>query len=230
MIWTLLLVSRIISGLEDEIGVRLFHRTTRTMSLTEEGENYLKRVELIFSELKQVTDEAQIASGKPKGVIRITSSVAFAEKKLIPLLLKFKQTYPDLKPELILTDENLDLTTNRIDLALRLAEGIEGDYVVSRLQTTKYHVCAAPSYLDQHSEVSQPNDLSKHECLVFSMPEFRSSWFFQDSSGNVDETEITPGIIISNALALRKAALAGLGPALLGKSYDRFSTRKLNLA
>ncbi|MEM7215059.1 MAG: LysR family transcriptional regulator [Pseudomonadota bacterium] len=208
-------ISRVISGLETEIGIRLFQRTTRTLSLTEEGEAYRHRIEPILHDLLKAGDDAQEGVGIPQGVLRLTSSVAFAEKKLIPALPEFRQRFPDLLPELILSDENIDLVTDRIDLALRLGNTVGGDVIASRWLDTSYRVCVSPDYIRRAGSIEKPVDLAAHKCVVFTLPDFRSSWLFKGRDGAICEIGIDAGIAISNALALRRAALEGLGPTLL---------------
>lgn len=208
-------VSRTIASLEDEIGIRLFHRTTRSLGLTEAGQRYLLRVEPITQELNAASDSILKETGIPKGTLRLTSAIAFAEQCLLPHLPAFRTEYPDLKLELVLRDENLDLVENSIDLAIRLAPQISGDLIVSRLMKTKYLVCASPDYIQNFDMPVTPSQLSEHECNVFNLPGYRSNWWFRNQEGEVQEVLINPGIIISNASALKKATVLGMGPALL---------------
>jgi len=208
-------VSRAIAGLEQEIGVRLFHRTTRKLSLTQAGEQYLQRVEPLVQELDAARDIVRAQTGNPAGTLRITTPVAFAEKCILPHLPEFKRAYPDLKPELILRDENLDLIENRIDLAIRLAAQPEGDFIVSRLMSTRYLVCASPDYVARFGKPTRPEDLQGHECLVFDLPGYRSMWRFQNRSKKTIDVPIRSGMVVSNALGIRQAAVLGMGPALM---------------
>lgn len=208
-------VSRAIAGLEDELGVRLFHRTTRKLSLTQAGEQYLQRIEPLVNELEMARDAIRKQVQKPTGTLRMTSAVAFAERCIVPYLPEFKQAYPDLKIELILRDENLDIVENRIDLAIRLGARLQGDFIVSRLMSTRYMVCASPEYVVRHGMPQTPKDLCAHKCLVFDLPGYRSAWRFQKSEQPVIEIPIESDLVISSALGLKRAALLGMGPVLL---------------
>lgn len=208
-------VSRTISSLEDEIGVRLFQRTTRSLSLTEAGARYLQRVEPLTHELNAARDAVLEDVGSPSGTLRLTSAISFAEQCLLPYLPTFQKQYPELKLELILRDENLDLVENRIDLGIRLASEITGDLIVSKLRETRYHVCASPRYLQQHGLPKTPLELKEHECVVFDLPAYRSTWWFRKGLDEIQEVPIKPGIVISNAMVLKRATLQGMGPALL---------------
>ena len=208
-------VSRTIVALEREVGIRLFQRTTRRLALTEAGAGYFRRIEALLDELDRAREEAQAVSAAPSGTLRLTASVAFGQVCLVPLLDRFREAFPGLALELLMTDANLDLVAERIDLAVRLAPDIGVDLVCAKLADTRYRVCASPGYLASAPPLEAPSALSWHACLRFMLPEFRSRWLFRDKAGEVEEVPVTGALLISNALALREAALAGLGPSLL---------------
>ena len=208
-------ISRLVSSLEDKLGFRLFQRTTRQMTLTEAGERYLNSITNVVEELDRARDEALRMNSSPKGTLRLTTSVSFGQTWLIPLLPKFRQQFPSLKLELRLTDANLDLVSERIDLAIRLAPRIKADLERTKLRDTRYHVCATPDYLANAAPLKEPKDLQNHCSLLFDLPDFRSRWKFRSPDGDCQEINVDGDIRISNALALRDCALAGLGPALL---------------
>ncbi|MCC5652805.1 LysR family transcriptional regulator [Nostoc sp. XA013] len=208
-------VSRVVASLEEELGIRLFQRTTRHLTLTESGNLYLCRVDALLDELEHARDEALAVSVGPIGTLRVTTSVAFGHKFLVPLLPEFRDLFPDLKLELLLTDTNLDLVSERVDLAIRLGPNIQIGVTCVKLFNTRYRVCVSPAYLEREKYLHVPDDLRVHKCLLFTLPNFRSRWLFRDSNGTVSEVPIEGDIVISNALGLRDCALAGMGPALL---------------
>jgi DNA-binding transcriptional LysR family regulator len=208
-------VSRTIAALEESLGVRLLQRSTRRMALTEAGEAYLRRVEAVIQELDAASEEAQALTSGPRGVLRLTASVAFGNRCLVPLLPRFRAEFPELALELVLSDDNLDLVSERIDLALRLGPSVTADVVGVKLFDTHYKVCAAPSFLEVAPRLRKPSDLATVASLLFTFPEFRTRWLFRDRKGAVTEIPVHGEIIVSNALALRECALLGLGPALL---------------
>lgn len=207
-------ISRAVAGIEHRLGLRLFQRTTRRLSLTEAGEAYVRRLGPLLAELDQARDEAQATQAGPVGTLRLTASVSFGQRCLIPLLPEFCRLFPQLKLELQLADANLDFVAERLDLALRLGPAPTGDLVGVKLFDTRYRVCASPGYL-QSAEIAAPADLRYCQCLLFHLPEFRSRWLFRDDLGNLADIPVHGNIVISNALALRECALAGMGPALL---------------
>lgn len=210
-------ISRIVAAREAELGFRLFQRTTRKVTLTEAGEIYLSRLQSVIDEVERARDDAIAVSRGPVGQLRMTSTVAYGQHVLVPLLPAFRQAYPQVGIELILSDANLDLVGERIDLAVRLGPGITGDVVVSKLAETGYRVCASPDYLARHRPPRSPGELVDHDCLLFSLPGFRSRWLFRRlSEPDILEIPVHGAILSSGALALRSLALAGLGPVLLG--------------
>jgi DNA-binding transcriptional LysR family regulator len=208
-------ISRSIAGLEAELGVRLFHRSTRKLSLTEAGHLYLSRIEPLIDELSHAGDEALSASKGVTGSLRMTASVAFGYQKLAPLLAEFRAKHPMLKLEVLLTDVNMHLVNDRIDLAVRLGSRFEGDVICTKLISTRYRVCASPSYVRTHGKPNKPQDLKKHSCLLLSLPEFRNRWHFSDRKNKVQDVEITGEVVVSNPLVQQRCTLEGMGPALL---------------
>ncbi len=136
-------VSRSVANTEAALGLRIFQRSTRALSLTEEGEVYLRRIEPLLDELEHARETARQSSVAPSGTLRLTASVAFAHECLVPLLGDFRRRYPEISIELIPTDATLDIAANSIDLAIRLAPAPKGDLISTRLMTTRYLVCAS---------------------------------------------------------------------------------------
>lgn len=209
------LISRIIGALEDELGFRLFQRTTRRLGLTEAGHAYLERITPLVEELALAGEAAQVLTRQPQGSLRVTTSVAFGNKCIVPLLREFRERYPELSIELLLTDARLDLVGDRIDLAIRLAPRLDTELAGLRLFPTHYRVCASPDYLQRTGAIGHPSELSARDCPVFPFAGFRSRWHFRDAAGEVCDVAIRSSVVISNALGLLEAALDGLGPTLL---------------
>ncbi len=208
-------VSRAIAQLEVELGLRLFQRSTRRMTLTEAGEQFRGRVAGILEALDEATDAARAQQAAPSGRLRISASVAFGEVALLPLIPDFRETYPEINLEIQLTDRNINMIAESVDLAIRLTDRLEGDLMAVKLMDTRYAVCLSPSYRQNNSAVEKPADLGSHRAITFTMTPYRTAWLFRDMAGAEERIEIKEALSISSALGVRQAAVAGLGPALL---------------
>lgn len=151
----------------------------------------------------------------PTGNLRITTSIAFSEIWLMSRLKGFQTKYPKIKLDLVLADHHVDLNSENIDVAIRLGDVIEGALIISRLFSTRYKVVASPEYLGNSDELSRPDQLINHKCISFPFDGYRSKWLFQRGNDKVFEIDITPHMTISNALSIRRAAIEGMGVALL---------------
>ncbi|WP_427158059.1 LysR substrate-binding domain-containing protein [Aliinostoc sp. HNIBRCY26] len=208
-------VSRAIASLEEELGIRLFQRTTRKLSATEAGMIYFERIEPLLEEIQQAIDIATDMDGQPKGTLRVTASVSFGLKCIVPLLPKFNSLYPALTVDLLLTDAVVDLLAEQIDLAVRLGLLADSTLIAQQLMRTHYSVCASPGYLKCSPPLEKPSDVEQHQCLLFPLSGFRSRWIFKDRQGELSDVSVSGHIVISNAIALQQCAIAGMGLALL---------------
>lgn len=207
-------VSRGVALLESELGIRLFQRSTRAMALTEAGERYLLYVAPLIEELDRARDDITALKIDPVGTIRLTASVAFGQVCVVPLLSALRDKYPKLQFEILLTDTNLDLVTERVDIALRLGPSYSADLIGVKLFPTHYRVVASPGYFAKAGPVTKPSELAGRDCLRQALPDYRSKWLFRHG-GTVEEVSVSGPLVMSSPLALRQAALDGLGPALL---------------
>jgi DNA-binding transcriptional LysR family regulator len=207
-------VSRIIAGIEQELGERLLQRSTRRLTLTEAGQLYLARIEPLLEQIEEATAEIRALGRGPVGTVRLSTSVAFGLACVVPLLGAFRAAFPDLTLELIMSDVALDLVGEGVDLAIRLAPSVEANVVTSKLFDTRYHVVAAPDWLRAHP-LGAPADLAGCPVLRFTFPGFRDRWLFRDARGEVVAVPVRGPMLFSSPLALRAAAVAALGPALL---------------
>ncbi|MEL6468638.1 MAG: LysR family transcriptional regulator [Cyanobacteria bacterium J06623_4] len=208
-------VSRAIAALETELGVRLFQRTTRRLSLSEAGAAYFQQIEPLVEEIQQAKVITTDLSGQLKGTLRVTASVSFGLRCIVPLLPKFESTYPELTVELLLTDAVIDLLADRVDVAVRLGVMADSTLMAQRLMPVVYRVCASPDYLALRGCPQAPVEISQHDCLLFPLAGFRSRWIFRAQDGSVDEVPVRGRLVISNAIALQQSAIAGMGIALL---------------
>lgn len=210
-------VSRAISALEAELGVRLFARNTRHVALTEAGSVFVERLGPLLEELSMARTAALDTTGSLQGRLRVTVSNAFGVRVISPLLPEFCAAHPRLELDFILGETPSDLIAERIDVAVRVGNLKDSSLVAVPLRAVRYHVVASPAWLRQQAELLQrPGQLGSVACLCFSLAGFRELWHFVPKEGG--ETlvvPIRPRMVATNALMLREAALAGLGPSLL---------------
>jgi DNA-binding transcriptional LysR family regulator len=208
-------ISRQIAGLEEELAVRLFQRNTRRLSATEAGTAYFNRIEPLLEKMQEARQWATDMTDQPKGVLRVTASVSFGQRCIVPVLADFTTAFPTLTVELALTDSVLDLVTERIDVAIRLGPLADASLVAHRLLRSRYFVCASPDYLARHGPIRKPQDIRDHDCLRFTLPGFRSRWTFRGKKGEQTEIPVQGRVLISSGIALHECALAGMGLVLL---------------
>ncbi|WP_299478003.1 LysR family transcriptional regulator [uncultured Roseibium sp.] len=208
-------VSRIVANVERSLGVRIFQRSTRKLALTEEGGRYLDRIAPLLEELETAGEEAASQGALPRGTLKMTASVAFAQEGIMPVLPLFQERYPDLSVELYPSDYNMDLLAEGLDLAIRLAAAPKGDLISTKLFASHYRVVASPSYLEHFGPVEAPEDLKDHNCLCFALPGFRSSWKFRQRGAAPFQVDVSGKTVIASALSLREGARLGMGVALL---------------
>ncbi|MEO1133138.1 MAG: LysR family transcriptional regulator, partial [Cyanobacteria bacterium J06639_1] len=208
-------ISRAIATLESKLGVRLFQRSTRRLVPTEAGNAYFERVISIVDQLSRAGQIAADMSDRPRGTLRVTAPVTFGQIAIVPLLPELAEMYPDLAIELLLADVTVDLLAERIDVALRLGSLSDSSFVAVHLCPMVSVVCAAPAYLEREGWPRSPQDLSHHNCLRFPMSGWVSQWHFRSEDGAIAIVPVSGRCTISNALALKQCALAGMGVTLL---------------
>lgn len=208
------IISRSIANLEKAVGFTVFERTTRRLRLTEAGKTYLERVRLVLDDLEAARLEALDQLTSPSGKIRVTTSSAFGQQWLVPKLAVLMQTYPNLSVDIILSDAEIDLAAEGIDLAIRLTSRPKGSWIATKLMDTRFRVVASGDYLERHAKIAHPENLNEHQCVLLSLPGYRSLWRFR-SKDNDCAIGVGGRVTLSSPAAVRAAALAGMGPTLL---------------
>lgn len=204
-------VSRSIASLEDELGVRLFTRTTRRLSLTEAGEAYRARVEPLLEELLRAGEHARDLVSIPQGDLRVAVASSFAQLQLLPWLPDFMDAYPQVNVHLLLDARYVDLAGDRIDVAIRLGRA-DIPSAVSRV------LCEMPRVIVSspgHPALDHPQALETRDCLLFPFSGFGPIWKFRDPQGVVQEVRPRPRFVAPDGLLLRQLAISGRGVTLL---------------
>jgi DNA-binding transcriptional LysR family regulator len=208
-------ISRAIQSLEQEIDARLFHRTTRRLSLTEAGRVFFDHIAPVVEEIDRARESVGDKDAPPGGRLRVTTSVSFGERCLVPLLPKFTARYPGVTLDIVLTEALLDLVGERIDVAIRLGALADSSLVSSRLFHTTYKACASPDYFSRHGRIERPEDLAGHECLLFPFWGLTPRWRFRNARGETTEVSVSGRVVVSSGIALEQCALAGMGIVIL---------------
>ncbi len=210
-------VTRAVSDLEDHLGVRLLNRTTRSLALTEVGDDYLDRVKRVLAELDDADALASAFDQAPSGNLRILCPPAFATHQLVRHLPQFRQRFPQIQLELsapgpvAAADENFDVSILSIG-----QQPLQGDFVVRQLASSRFIICAALSYLERRGYPEQPDDLRQHDGLLPDVPAVRRelTLFREDQVQVVHRVSLVPPAITTGQLeVLYAAALAGMGIA-----------------
>jgi DNA-binding transcriptional LysR family regulator len=212
-------ISRRIEMLETQLGVRLFNRTTRSVSLTPPGRAYMQRVEALLAGFDEAKVQADTASAQLAGPLRIAAPVSFARLYLAPLLTKFSQQYPAIEMTLLTGNEISDLIEEEFDLGVRIGGLRSSTLTVRRLARVTRVLCASPRYLEAHGVPRKPADLKAHRCLVADYGRGGPRWYFRKGRG---QSDAKPGAVnVSGPLrsnqgdVIVRAAQDGLGVALL---------------
>ncbi len=205
------LVSRQVAALEAELGARLFHRTTRSLSLTEEGRGYHAQVSRILKDIEEANISVAHAQAAPRGRLRVSAPMSFGILHLGPAIRDFLARFPEVELDLSLNDRYVDLVDEGFDTAIRIGRLSDSSLVARRLAPLRMVLCASPEYLKAHAAPRDPDDLKRHQCLCYSTNSLTPEWQFVTREGRPWPVAINGRLHANNGDALRCAALQGLG-------------------
>jgi len=207
-------VTRQVAQLEEHFGVRLFHRTTRKLSLTDEGQDLVGRARHLLEEAEDLEDTFGKNGGTPTGLVRMGIPVG-AAILLVPEFTALLRRYPGMSVELVVSEQMDDLVAGRLDLALRFGQSADTSLVSRAVATVGSAPVAAPAYLERFGAPEHPSDLPNHTCIIQDMGPDSNHWLFNGPEGAVD-IEVSSAFRSNNSLIVRQAALSGYGIAMLG--------------
>ncbi len=203
-------LNRRVIDLERDMGVRLLHRSTRQVVLTETGRQFFVACERILDELREAQEAASGEYRAPKGVLTITAPMGFGRLYLQPIALDFLAAHPDIDLRLLLVDRVVQLVEENIDLALRISELPDSSLIARPLGHVQMIVSASPAYLERRGIPQAPSDLMRHDCIAWSGVEPLDSWWFRE--GRRDRTfPVHTRLATTSADSAISAAHAGLG-------------------
>jgi LysR family transcriptional regulator for bpeEF and oprC len=214
-----------VAALESRLGVRLLHRTTRKLALTDDGAAYLEHVRRVLADVEETEGILSAGRSLPRGVLRVDLPVSIGRQFVVPALPRFAAQYPELKVVAILEDRRSDLIEAGIDAAVRIGPLEDSSLVARRVYEADFVVCASPDYLAVHGTPQTPADLARHNCLgLYAVSRGQAlDWVFEKDG---ERMTFAPGgnLSLSNAEALLDATVAGAGIAMI---FDMTASRWL---
>jgi DNA-binding transcriptional LysR family regulator len=203
-------VSRIVTRLEERLGVRLVQRTTRSLSLTEAGAAFYARASQILADLSDAEAEVQKSTAQPRGYLRMTASITFGQLYIAPLLGEILQAFPEISIDLLLTNRFVDIIDEGVDLAIRIGALTDSRLIARRLCTNQRILVASPSYLERRGVPKHPDELPEHEIVVYSGFSRAREWKLIGPDGPLSVT-VTGRFSTNNIEVLGDSARKGLG-------------------
>lgn len=193
-------ISKEVNKLEDRLGVRLLHRTTRSLSLTPEGELYFQLCQQIIEDAEQAENAITGKQGEPHGLLRISCPIAYGLSNLSPVLSKFTEEYPKIRLELDLNDRKIDLISDGFDVVIRATMHLEDSSLISRRITqSEALVLASPGYLAKHGIPKHPYELARHKIISYSNLKQPDIWSFQDHNGEVIQVHVASQVLTNSS-------------------------------
>jgi DNA-binding transcriptional LysR family regulator len=210
-------ISRQVSALEHDVGVPLFHRHARGLVLTEQGEILYRTAHDVLMKLENVKSRLSEAKDRPSGVLRVTTTVGLGAGWLTERAPEFLDLYPDIQLQLILANEELDLTMRQADCAIRLRQPQQPDLIQRRLFTVHFHLFASPSYVSKFGKPEKISDLKHHRIVTFGVPvpTHLSELNWLETVGDFESGNRVANLQINDILSIKRAVQRGAGIAML---------------
>lgn len=203
-------VSKRVLQLEANLGVRLLHRTTRKISLTEAGERYFVHARKALAAANEAEDAVTELQGEPRGVLRINVPMSFGRLQIAPMIPLFAERYPQLGIELVMDDRRVDLVEGGFDAAIRIGDLPDSSLIARKLTRCRILICASPAYIARYGQPTSPQDLVNHHCITYSYAEDGSDWTLT-GKGGTQRIAVTGKYKANNGEALIELAKGGLG-------------------
>lgn len=206
-------VSRQILALEDHLGVRLMQRTTRALTLTDEGRSYYAHARALLDALEEAQDSVR-PGAEVRGSLRIAAPVAFARLHLMPRIGRFLDAHPEVKTDWLLGDRSVDLVEEGVDLAIRIGRVADQGLIVRRIGQMRRITVARPNYFARHGRPKHPEDLKTHDCIVYTGLATVDEWHFAGKDGTPIVVKVAGRVRVNASEGMLAALLEGLGLAV----------------
>lgn len=207
--------TKAVAAMEQRLGARLLHRTTRGVSPTEVGTLYYERCKAIASEIEAADNLATLMQGGIGGTLRVSTSVAFGRRVLVPLAMRYMRGHPSLTVDLSFEDRYVNMVEQGVDLAVRMGRLADSTLGARWLGRNPWVMVAAPAYLKAHGTPRQPADLARHACLIYSTVQGDDRWMLTGADGREQVVPVRGPLRSNNLSAVLAAAREGLGVAIL---------------
>ncbi|MDB5823574.1 MAG: LysR family transcriptional regulator [Herminiimonas sp.] len=207
-------ISRYVAELERRLGIRLLNRTTRKLSMTDEGQLFYARCIDLLNGLEEAESELSLRRGEPSGNLRISAPVTFGISHLAPLWGRFLQQYPKVSMEVSLSDRTVDLVEDGFDLAVRIARSPHPTVIARRLASSTMVLCASPKYLKRNGTPKRPQEITEHNVISYTYWSSKDEWEFIDRSGKVETVKTRPRLHANSGDTCVAAALQDQGIVL----------------
>lgn len=207
--------SKQVMTLEDELGVKLLHRTTRLVTLTDEGAIFYDRARLALEELKEVAAQVQDMKATPKGLLRINAPYSFTNLHLLPVLSGFAKKYPEVMLDVTLDDRRVDVVAEGYDVVIRIGVLNDSTLIARHLGDCPGLLVASPAYAKEHGLPKTPAELKQHRFIAYSYQGGSGEWRYKDKAGKIGSVKCDAAFKANTAEMMVQAALDGVGIALL---------------
>lgn len=224
-------ISTHIQKLEERLDVRLLNRTTRRISMTDEGRAFYEHCRRILDEAREAIDSLDNLATEPRGVLRINSPMSFGTLHLGAAVAEFMDIYPDVNVDMVLNDRQVDLIEDGFDLAIRIGRLPDSSLIARRLAPCRRVLVASPAYWDRKGRPSHPSDLKDHDAVIYDYLDNPTTWTFKDGDEDVS-VSVKGRLRANNGEVLLDAALRGLGIYLSPTFFccDEIRDGKLEIA
>lgn len=212
-------VSKQIQNLEYDLEVKLLNRTTRKVSVTEEGAIYFERALRAVEDLQEAKEQIQELKTNPRGSLKISIPLTLGAKYLKSEISSFAKKYPDIHLNVSFDDRFVDMVNEGFDLVVRIGELKDSSLMVRRLASCPFVLCASPEYIQNHEKIDNPTDLSRHNVLAYTRNSGLHEWRYVDEKGNNGQVPLKGTFKSDNGQMMCEAALTGIGIAMLPIFY-----------
>src|SRR5688572_17362492 len=195
-------VSKYVSRLEERLGARLLHRTTRRLSLTEAGAALFEASRGALERIEEAEAAVAQFQSEPRGRLRVSAPMSFGILHMGPAMSEFARAHPRVTLDVRLDDRYVNLVEESVDVAIRIGNLSDSSLVARKLTTTRAVACASPAYLEEHGEPETPEDLASHDCLLYSYLSTANVWRFTAPDGREIPVAVSGSLRINNGIVL----------------------------